>query len=253
MSLKEVVKNTLRYFGLALIRVRKENRSGINLNVGCGQYEINGFVSVDFFSEHYYGKVKNGFKRVHYDMRNDDLPFESNVVDNVYCSHVIEHIESKYVEQFFSEVHRVLKDDGVFRIACPDSLFLYEQMIRHPRYFCWHPMYSERDDAVRCFVSLVATHRSNLPNFGIKESLKELPYSELRKTLRERGEFDIENPGRHINNWDFIRLESLAKKVGFSEIVESKFQGSSSPVMQGRDMDLTHPGMSLYFECTKTR
>ena len=41
------------------------------------------------------------FKRTQYDMRNDKLPFGKSKVDNIYCSHVIEHIETKRCNKFF--------------------------------------------------------------------------------------------------------------------------------------------------------
>ena len=53
------------------------------------------------------------------------MPFEDDSVDTIYCSHVIEHIETEYVEMFFKESFRVLKLGGVLRIVCPDVEYLY--------------------------------------------------------------------------------------------------------------------------------
>jgi len=37
----------------------------------------------------------------HYDMRGGKLNFSDQTVDNIYISHVIEHIEREYVDIFF--------------------------------------------------------------------------------------------------------------------------------------------------------
>ena len=132
MLLKEIIKKLFSLLGykIVLIKPNQPARKGINLNVGCGSYEIRNFISLDYFSEHYYAKGNAEFKkRTQYDMRNDKLPFGKSKVDNIYCSHVIEHIETKYVISFFKDSFRVLKKNGTLRIACPDSYFLYNLMI----------------------------------------------------------------------------------------------------------------------------
>jgi predicted SAM-dependent methyltransferase len=249
--LKKLIQFILGMVDLRLTRVPQNNhRLGVNLNVGCGSYEISGYVSVDFYTEHYYTNKK--FNRVHYDMRNDDLPFKSESVDTIYCSHVIEHIETIYVSRFFEKSFRVLKKGGVLRIACPDSLFLFRAAKEFPEYYCWHPMYNKVDDAMSCFVDEVATHRVHLRNYGLKKSILEYDYDALMKNLREAGEFVAKNPGRHINNWDFKRLKKYGNSAGFLTIIESKNKASCCPELQGADMDLSHPEMSLYADFVKT-
>ena len=96
--------------------------------MAAGKREIDGFVSLDFFSSYYYGSRKAFEKsgRVEYDLRGDSLPYDDKTVDNIYISHAIEHVEPKYVEQFIAESFRVLKPKGVLRIVCPDAKFLFE-------------------------------------------------------------------------------------------------------------------------------
>jgi SAM-dependent methyltransferase len=250
--LKKKIKILFGMFGLALLKIPAKaycRKGEVNLNIGCGGYEIKNFISVDFFTEHYYSEGQ--FRRVNYDMRNDSLPFKSDSVDNIYCSHVIEHIETNYVQIFLEESLRILKSGGVLRICCPDSLFLYKQMKKFPRYYSWHPMYRGCEDAVKCFIDLVATHRSDLPNYGLTEPVLNLPYVELLSLLSEDGVFCASRPGRHISNWDFEKLENLVYKIGFDSIAESRHKGSCSPALQGFDMDLTHPGMSLCVDIIK--
>lgn len=49
-----------------------------------------------------------------------DLPFESNTVDAVYSSHMLEHLDRETGKNFLAEAKRVLKPGGVLRIAVPD-------------------------------------------------------------------------------------------------------------------------------------
>ena len=44
------------------------------------------------------------------------------------------------------------------------------------------------------------------------------------KELRKDGYYRKEYPNRHINNWDFNRLNMIAKKAGFKKIIKSKHQ-----------------------------
>jgi len=54
--------------------------------------------------------------------KGEDLPFEDSYFDIVFSSEVIEHV--KEVGQFMEEVHRVLKNQGVFIITTPSRFNL---------------------------------------------------------------------------------------------------------------------------------
>ena len=238
------------FFGLKVSRYQKPIRSGINLNVGCGQYEIDGFESLDFYSDYYY--ASNKFKRVRYDMRKDALSYKTQTVSTIFCSHVIEHIETEFVSNFFHESYRVLKPGGVLRIVCPDADYLYLQYKKHPSYFQWHNLYKSEESAELCFIDEVAGHKINLPNYGLKRKISEYSYDEVIPLLREGGKFDPTNPGIHINSWDFNRISKLGFDSGFSDIQKSQFQSSYHPFLQAQDIDLMHPVMSLYVDLYKT-
>jgi len=49
-----------------------------------------------------------------------NLPYEDNMVDLIYASHVIEYFDTQEVQKVLKEWKRVLKKDGILRIAVPD-------------------------------------------------------------------------------------------------------------------------------------
>ena len=75
---------------------------------------------------------------VHHDVRQR-LPFADDTFDSVYALHIIEHLTPEEAKRFLSEVRRVLRDDGIFRISTPDLesavrayLQRLEEYIREP-------------------------------------------------------------------------------------------------------------------------
>ena len=49
-----------------------------------------------------------------------NLPYEDNVVDLIYASHVLQYFDAEEVKVLLKEWKRVLKNNGVLRIAVPD-------------------------------------------------------------------------------------------------------------------------------------
>ncbi|MFC1701436.1 methyltransferase domain-containing protein [Pseudomonadota bacterium] len=85
------------------------------LNLGCGHRRHPDWVNID---------VGEGFAGViSHDLRNG-IPFPDKSFDVVYHSHVLEHIAKHEAPLFLKECHRVLKDDGIFRIVVPDMELL---------------------------------------------------------------------------------------------------------------------------------
>ena len=85
----------------------------IRLNIGADRTQIAGFLSVDFNPD------------VHPDVlaEADHLPFEDDSVDEIYASHVLEHMpyQSKTLEEWL----RVLKPGGMLTVAVPDIDQIY--------------------------------------------------------------------------------------------------------------------------------
>ena len=64
------------------------------------------------------------------------IPIKENVVDEIYCSHVLEHIRD--LEGMMAEFHRILKAGGLLRIWVPHcfSAVAFGDMT-HCRYFTY--------------------------------------------------------------------------------------------------------------------
>ena len=54
------------------------------------------------------------------DIAEEILPFNSESIDAVYCSHLLEHIDLHRLTFVFSEMYRVLRKEGIIRIVVPD-------------------------------------------------------------------------------------------------------------------------------------
>ena len=46
--------------------------------------------------------------------------FEDNSIEEIYASHVVEHVAQKKVEKTLKGIHRVLKESGKFYVSVPD-------------------------------------------------------------------------------------------------------------------------------------
>jgi SAM-dependent methyltransferase len=90
-------------------RVLQQERIRLNLGSDIGQ--IAGFISVDFDP------------KVNPDVVADvrELPmFETDSVDEIYASHVLEHLKSDDTLVALKEWMRVLKPGGMLTVVCPD-------------------------------------------------------------------------------------------------------------------------------------
>lgn len=253
-----------------VIRVRRDHfshnrKNCLNLNIGCGDYILPDFINLDFIHEKYH-KSKKPRDIIHYDMRNHALPFDDSIVDNIYVSHVIEHIEKDYVGHFFSECFRVMKKGAVLRLAVPDFEFLFDVGSFQNDYFSWRQINLKNSDAyiapvsqfdqIDFFIREVATPKGRYYKKKVDENLidRNTVFDNYQKTFRSicAGlKFREESSSDHITPWDYNSIADLANEKGFSRYVRSKCEGSISPAMQGPLFDRTVPQMSLYVDIIK--
>ncbi len=237
------------------------------INIGSGDWECDGWTNLDYSSE-WYSTAHEGRNYIEYDIRNDDIPYDDNSVDCIYCSHVIEHIEDIYDQKMFRESYRVLKKGGIIRIACPDAEFLWNMTKQGKDWWVWRKRWCERFGAnwdelrpVDFLVREVATPR--MKGIGYLDGTSEgiCDYNNIFDTMNSNEffayitdglVFNAEHVGDHINFWTYEKLSQELRDAGFSGIFKSKYAGSLSPFMKSREyFDLKEPGMSLYVEAIK--
>lgn len=85
----------------------------LRLNIGCGRFKIEGFTNID---------INPIYKP---DQCIDCLEYlrqqKTKTVKDIYCGHVIEHLDYPYLHDFLKECHRVLTQTGTLAITVPDA------------------------------------------------------------------------------------------------------------------------------------
>jgi ubiquinone/menaquinone biosynthesis C-methylase UbiE len=83
----------------------------VKVDIGCGKQKKEGFIGVDIIPFEGVDVVMDAGK--------DKWPWEDGSVDEVYCSHVVEHFTAEQRVHFVNELHRVLKTKGTALIITP--------------------------------------------------------------------------------------------------------------------------------------
>ncbi len=88
-----------------------KKREKIFLEIGSGNKKgINGWVTVDLSTK---SDIVHDLKR--------GIPLPKNSVDQIYASHVFEHISFKDLIILLNEIYRVLKKNGKLSVCVPDA------------------------------------------------------------------------------------------------------------------------------------
>lgn len=243
-----------------------KERDVIKLNVGAGDTYIPGFVGLDHYTGHF-GSPKDK-NQIEFDIRGDELPFENESVDAIYCSHVLEHIEDCWIKKFLSESSRVLKKNGVLRISSPNAKLCWENSF--PGTSFWNhrsPWFKVRGidpqmvDHIDCLIREICTPklRHNEKPFNIRYSnltevydymLSKPSYEDAMNKLTSGAVYDEKFPGNHINFIDLRKLREFGDGL-FSMAIESRAGGSSSNHFQVPLIDETATKYSLYIDFYK--
>ncbi len=81
------------------------------VHLGCWHREIPGFIHVDFCD----------MEHIDYKSGIDELPFfDDSTIDLIYCSHAFEYFDRNEAVAVLNEWFRVLKPNGILRLAVPD-------------------------------------------------------------------------------------------------------------------------------------
>lgn len=178
ISLKFNIRSSFNHFinNLKLSFISPERCKKIHF--GCGKDYRKGWLNLDV------NKVADYW----IDVRNP-LRLKKSSVEFIYSSHLLEHIEHHEVIFHLKECFRILKNDGVLRIAIPD----FQSIVTN---------YKKADYLDR--------HRGVIPgkDFGIPDDL--ICYMDL--VNRAFYEF-----GQHKTAFDYEKIYNLLRYVGFNK------------------------------------
>lgn len=81
------------------------------IDLGCGPNKKEGYIGID----------KIDFKGVDFvcNLGIDRLPFENGVVDEIFCSHFLEHLTAEQRVHLINEAYRVMKPGACMTIIVP--------------------------------------------------------------------------------------------------------------------------------------
>jgi SAM-dependent methyltransferase len=176
------------------------------------------------------------------------IPFDSNSVDVVYHSHVLEHLDRDVAKSFLAEVYRVLKPRGTQRIVVPDFEVICRNYISHIDMCDSNSQEIHQHDSYISEV-LEQSVRREAYSTSKKEPLRRLVENNILGDARKRGE-------THQWMYDRINLKQLLIEVGFTNTSNEKFNTSTIPDWSNYALDLDKDGNqykpnSLYIEATK--
>lgn len=176
------------------------------------------------------------------------IPAASGSVDAVYHSHVLEHIDRDAVPGFFAQIRRVLRPDGLHRIAVPDLeryareyLDSLERAMHDPEARALHD--ATVSQMILQMVRREAAGTSQQP--PLQRRLENLLLGDARK----RGE-------THMWMWDRANLQDALEATGFRDVQVLDWQTSRVPGWNELGLDRGHDGReykpgSLYVEALR--
>jgi predicted SAM-dependent methyltransferase len=178
------------------LRRHCKGKSGLLLNIGCGQLTADGWVNVDYQpiqGRSFYLDVHNG------------LPLSNGSVHHIHCEHFLEHLEFSEARRFLCECARVLEHAGTMRLVVPDFEKYVIAYAKNDHYFF---------EGFR-FLG------------GAVEPL-ETKGAVCNQMFRMGG--------HHKFAWDFETLQHAARNCGFSDVTRSALGDISADLdIDGRD------------------
>jgi len=169
----------------------------------------------------------------------ESLPLEDGCCLAVYGSHVFEHMSIFKTPLVFSEIHRVLKTGGVFRLILPDVEKSVREYINQNDEF---PLFKRRKERLK-------------KKYGLDYTLFECMRDDF---ISPSGQPDLlgKNALAHQNAWDYQTICAHLIRAGFKSknIHKMGFQKSNAEYFR---FEGTYPSeanedyRSLYVEVTK--
>ena len=240
-------------------RYLEYEESAIFANFGCGSFSHNKWQNFDYpgLSKYYkaiLGKPYRDYIPIDLTRENLEIPLNDNSVDLIYLSHVFEHLGEGPGIKLFEEFHRILKTNGIVRIAIPfvDRMIFNSSILNKQE----NIPEIEKVASTTSSVTEAFADAHNLDSHEILKIARESNFdvkeieTQLKKKFTNLLEFDPSNPGRHIVYWNELKLIELVKKTGFKKIypIEGTYICKTFENIVLFD---TEPHLSIYFEIVK--
>ncbi len=176
------------------------------------------------------------------------IPFNSDSVDVVYHSHLLEHLDRDVAEKFLIEAKRVLKPGGIHRIVVPDFRKACRAYIAHISSCETNPEESDNHDSYIATL-LEQSVRREASGTSQQNSLRRFVENLILGDARRRGE-------THQWMYDRINLKSKLINIGYKEVHVQNYNTSLIPNWTEYGLDVDEKGNqykpeSLYVEALK--
>jgi predicted SAM-dependent methyltransferase len=244
------------------------------LNLGCGNRYHKDWINFDFKS--------NSENVIEFNLYNE-LPFDSESIDVIYSSHVLEHFPKCEAPNFLKRCYRVLKKNGIIRLVVPDL----ETIIKNYLYFLEKAKKGDKDAKEKYNWTLIELFDQMVRNYSGGEMLKwwmknPIPQEEF---IIQRVGSEVKNAIQHIKTnppklqdciqkdplkigqfrlsgevhqwmYDEFSLSELLKECGFKNIKKVQANESSIPNFNKYLLDIEKDGSirkpdSLFIEAIK--
>jgi predicted SAM-dependent methyltransferase len=87
------------------------------LHIGCGSNILDGWLNTD---------IKGNNRHIMFMDAGNPFPIPEQSFDYVFSEHLFEHLTYEQAKNMLSECYRILKPNGIIRIATPDIRFLID-------------------------------------------------------------------------------------------------------------------------------
>jgi predicted SAM-dependent methyltransferase len=169
------------------------------------------------------------------------IPVVTRSMELVHSRLAIEHITDEAARIMFEEVHRMLKDGGLFRVVAPNIDLDYNAyLLNDLNFFDWFP---ENTPIEQRFIYHFAATVSEIFPDGDDERVSVQQFRDLLNTMSlpdalnyctARCSIDLQKKHRHnhMNWWNPAKLERMLTEAGFTSVYLSAAGQSRSPVLR---------------------
>ena len=176
------------------------------------------------------------------------LPFESDSIDVIYHSHMLEHIDRDISKFFLLEVKRVLKQGGVHRIVVPDLENVCKAYFAHFLKSETDPEECQKHDLYIAAL-LEQSVRKEAYGTSLQKPLRRFLENAFLGDARKRGE-------THQWMYDKINLKTILVNLGYKEVHIQEYNTSLVENWNKYGLDIDQNGNqykpnSLYVEAVK--